>query len=235
MSSHRFLFYCPEATPSSSQVVLTREEHHHLSRALRCRPDDITFVTNGRGLILECRIASVGRASTTAVVESVVEERHSDRELVLALGAIRKDKFEQAFEQCVELGVTRCLPFVSEKAHAKGYTQSFLGRLRKIAVAAIKQSFRPFLPDVGEAVPFDELVQAARQMPRVVVGRQGAPPAFSDAKTSTLAVVGPEAGLTDTELAALESAGAEFAGVSSNRLRSETAAVALIAALWRGD
>lgn len=235
MPSHRFLFYCPEATPSSSQVVLTSEEHHHLSRALRCKPDDTVFVTNGRGLMLECRVTSVGRSTTGVEVVSVAEELHSDRELVLALSAIRKDKFERAFEQCVELGITRCVPFVSEKALAKGYTQSYLGRLRNIAVAAIKQSFRPFLPHVGGPIPFEELVQAARKMPRVVVGRQGAPPAASDANTSTLVVVGPEAGLTDPELEALERAGAEFAGVSSHRLRSETAAVALVAALWRGD
>jgi 16S rRNA (uracil1498-N3)-methyltransferase len=235
MPSHRFLFYFADATPSSSEITLTGEEHHHLARALRCKPGDTIFVTNGRGLILECGVVSIDRSITIAEVASVVEERHSDRELVLALGAIRNDKFEQSFEQCVELGITRCVPFVSENAHLKGYTRRYLGRLRKIAIAAIKQSFRPILPHVGDPMTFDELVRAARKMPQVVVGRQGSPSVRLEAEADTLVVVGPEAGLTEAELAALERAGAVFAGVSSHRLRSETAAVALIASLWRRD
>lgn len=184
---------------------------------------------------MECRVASVTRSTTAAAVASVVEERHSDRELVLALGAIRKDKFEQAFEQCVELGITRCIPFVSKNGHLKGYAPRYLNRLRKIAVSAIKQSFRPFLPCVDDAVTFEELARTAQKMPQVVVGRQGSPPVDLRVDADTLVVVGPEAGLTDAEFAALEAAGASFAGVTSRRLRAETAAVALVASLWCGD
>jgi 16S rRNA (uracil1498-N3)-methyltransferase len=118
-SSHRFLFYCPDASASSESVALTGEEHHHFARALRCKTGDTLFVTNGLGLILACRAATVGRSLTTAVVVSVVEERRADRELALALGTIKKDKFEQAFEQCVELGITRCIPFVSATSPLK--------------------------------------------------------------------------------------------------------------------
>jgi len=235
MSSHRFLFYDADTGPQSTAVTLSGDEHHHLAHALRCSPGEAVFVTNGRGLILECRVSEVARTTTVAEVVSVVEDNPPEHELVLALGTIKKDRFEQAFEQCIELGITRCVPFVSGKANIKPYSSKFLVRLHKIAVAAIKQSFRSYLPQVGETVTFDTLVSAARKIDRVVVGHWAAPPPRTRGKESTLIVVGPEGGLTDAEVKALTDAGAETAGVSPHRLRSETAAVALVGAMWGGD
>jgi len=235
MPSHNFLFYSPDADASSRTVTLTGEEHHHFARVLRCGPGDTLFVTNGRGVILECRADTVGRSSTVTEVSAVAEDHEAQRAFVLALGTIKKDKFEHAFEQCVELGITRCVPFVSENTQVKKYSQKFLERLHKIALSAIKQSFRSVLPHVGEPLDFDGLLGVARLMPRVVVGRQGAPPPERSGGEDTIVVVGPEAGLTEAEFDALADAGASFAGVSSRRLRSETAAVALAASLLCED
>ena len=235
MSSHRFLFFDAGTRADSTIVTLTGDEHQHLAYSLRCAPNDVVFVTNGCGLILECRVQAVARSATVAGVVAIVENHPPGPERILALGTIKKDKFEHAFEQCAELGITRFVPFVSENARLKAYTGRFLSRLRKIGVAAIKQSFRSVLPAVDAPVTFEELLEMARSMPRVVAGGQESPhpPAF-DAQ-DTLVVVGPEAGLSAAEVQSLEDAGARFAGVSPHRLRSETAAVALVAAMWRRD
>jgi 16S rRNA (uracil1498-N3)-methyltransferase len=237
MSSHRFLFYNSDLAAASATVTLSGDEHHHLAHALRVSSGDILHVTNGRGLIVECCVEAVGRATTVAEITSVVADEPPEPELVLALGTIRKDKFERAFEQCVELGITRCLPFVSENAQGKAYASKFLSRLHKIAVASIKQSYRSYLPHVGEPMPLERLVSVARRMTRVVVGHRPAPPVRSRRADGedTLIVVGPEAGLAQGEIEALVDAGGELAQVSDHRLRSETAAVALVAATWRND
>jgi 16S rRNA (uracil1498-N3)-methyltransferase len=193
------------------------------------------FVTNGCGLILECRVQAIARSATVAEVVSVVENHAPGPERILALGTIKKDKFERAFEQCAELGITRFVPFVSENARVKAYSGRFTSRLRKIGIVAIKQSFRSFLPVVDDPVSFEELLTMARAMPRVVVGGQDAPNPASFGTDDTLVVVGPEAGFSAAEEKSLEDAGARLAGVSPHRLRSETAAVALVAAMWRDD
>ncbi len=236
MLSHQYLFFCEDASSSSPSVTLTGGEHHHFARALRFKAGQALFVTNGRGLILEGRAATVGRSSTEVDVTSVVEDAPPRREIVLALATIRKDKFEQAFEQCVELGITRCVPFLSQNSHWQRYTSRYLDRLHKVAVAAIKQSFRSHLPHVCEPVAFGNLVRITRSAPNAIVGRQGAaqaprPPAGED----VLVVVGPEAGLSDQEFELLTAAGASPAAVSSHRLRSETAAVALVGAVGGDD
>jgi 16S rRNA (uracil1498-N3)-methyltransferase len=235
MSPHRFFFYDADIGVASTTVTLAGEEHHHFAHALRGAPGEIVYVTNGRGLVVECRVEVVERAKTIAGVVTVVEDSPPEHELVLAMGTIKKDRFERAFEQCVELGITGCVPFVSGNAHLTSYPAKFSNRLRKIGVAAIKQCGRSFLPHAGEPVTFEELLSGARKMTRVVVGQRGAPAVARSAEADTLVVVGPEAGLTDGEVKALEEVGAELVSVSPHRLRSETAAVALIGAMWRGD
>ncbi len=235
MSSHRFLFFDAGSRPDSTTVTLTGDEHQHLAYSLRCAPNDVVFVTNGCGLILECRVEAVARSATVAGVVAVVENHPPGPERILALGTIKKDKFERAFEQCAELGITRFVPFVSEHARLKAYSGRFMSRLRKIGIAAVKQSFRSVRPAVDDPVTFEELLVTVRAVPRVVVGMQESPPPPPFGEQDTLVVVGPEAGLSAAEAKSFEDAGVRFAGVSPHRLRSETAAVSLVAAMWRGD
>jgi 16S rRNA (uracil1498-N3)-methyltransferase len=96
----------------------------------------------------------------------------------------------------------------------------------------MKQSGRAWLPEVHDACTLGALAERAREYERVVVADADAPrlPNGAGAR-ATMAVVGPEGGLTDAEIARLVAMGAERASVSSHRLRSETAAVVVMAAL----
>lgn len=232
MTSHRFLFYSRDVTKASSAVELRGEEHRHLARVLRCRVGEETYVTNGAGLILRCRAQSVGKTLTKLEVVSVEEAREPEPAFILALAVLKKDKFESALEQCVELGITRCVPFIARASRLKNYSQNYMSRLDKVALAAVKQAFRPFLVAVDDPVDFNGLIGLCKNVDRVVLGDQGAPPPSPRRRgENVMLVVGPEAGLTDEETEALKRAGARTASVSPFRLRAETAAAALVAVL----
>jgi 16S rRNA (uracil1498-N3)-methyltransferase len=237
MNAHRFLFYDPAASGESLKVTLLDEEHHHFIRVLRHKEGQRFYVTNGQGLIAECEALEVTKDHTRAEMKDIVSDIPPVAQFVLALGVIKKDKFEQAFEQCVELGITGCIPFVSSNTQVKhGYNKQFLARLDKIALTAIKQSFRAWRPGVVEPVSFDKLVAIAGRTRRVFVGEEGAPPVEArDPMENTMVIVGPEAGLSHAELRALKGEGGVPAAVTKGRLRSETAAVAMIAEVAGGN
>ena len=234
MSSHRFLFYVSSAERDSQTVTLEGDEHHHLHRVVRLSDGDETYVTNGRGLIVRVRIESVSRARAELVcLESVCDVPRPPR-LTLALALLRKERFAVALEQCVELGITDCLPFGSSRCHVRQYAPAFLGRLRRIAATAMKQSFQAFLPEVNVPVSVDALAGSLPDYACAMVGAAEAPP-VTPVGGDRIIIVGPEAGLDGDELAALRAAGAVTVSVSANRLRSGTAAAALAAALASSD
>jgi 16S rRNA (uracil1498-N3)-methyltransferase len=153
------------------------------------------------------------------------------------MSLLARAHFEVAVSQCVEVGVTDVVPVVAEKCHVTKWSKAAATRVERVAIAAMKQSGRAWLPSVHDARTLVTLASevAAGRYGRAVVGDAGGP-ALSDAARAgdVLAIVGPEAGFTDAEVAHLVKAGAERASLSSHRLRAETAAVVLVAALARG-
>ena len=127
------------------------------------------------------------------------------------------------------MGITRCLAFVASRSHVREYSDTYLDRLRKIALSAMKQSFRCVLPSIEDVVAFDRFFTRHRN----TGSRWWAPPGPAAAGHPLLIVVGPEAGLTTDEVDRLEAAGCVLHSVSVHRLRSETAAAALTGALLR--
>ena len=128
----------------------------------------------------------------------------------------------------IRLSVLVNVPFVSANAQVKRFGTGTLERLQRVVLSAMKQSFRAHLPTVHTPVEFGELVARARETENVFVGDQAGPRIDAGIKGDALVIVGPEAGLDERETAVLADAGAVAVAVSNHRLRSETAAVALM-------
>lgn len=236
MSAHRFTFHLPSLSADAPAFELTGEEHHHLARVLRLAAGETVAATNGRGLLVEAQLTAVDKSKSGARVVRVLQDHAPARRIVLAMSLLPRAHFEVAVSQCVEVGVTGVIPVLAEKCHAKVWSKAVALRVERIAVAAMKQSGRAWLPSIGDARTLASLAGeiASGRYGRVVVGDAGAPALPSGAHGGdAMAVVGPEAGLTDAEVARLVAAGAQRASVSSHRLRAETAAVVLVAALSR--
>jgi 16S rRNA (uracil1498-N3)-methyltransferase len=222
---HDFVFFVPELQSESEGAELTGDEHHHVSKVLRMSPGEVVFATNGAGLIVRCVIEGIDRGATRLSVDDVIEDQPAGSGLILALAVLKKEAFELAVKQCSELGVTHFTPFVADKSHLKKYSQTYLERLRRIALSAMKQSFRSVLPTIDGPLSFEALLARVADCGSVVVGDADAPLlAGTIVPRPDLIVVGPEGGLTDTEYRQLDEAGCRRVAVSAKRLRSETAA-----------
>jgi 16S rRNA (uracil1498-N3)-methyltransferase len=97
-----------------------------------------------------------------------------------------------------------------------------------VAAEALKQCRRSHLPEIGTALGIDAVAAPGRRL--IVADRAGGPAAPGRPQPTTI-VIGPEGGLTDDELAALDRAGAHRVRLAGPILRIETAALAA-AAVW---
>ena len=211
-------------------VVLEGDEYRHLARVLRVPVGENAYVTNGRGVIVRCRVEEVDKRCARLRVTGVEADRSRKPVTTLALACLKRDAFERAVEQCTELGISAIVPFTTQKTHLKEYSTGFIERLERIALSAIKQSFQSTLPEIRTVIPFDGVLEHMRQSSAVLVGDEHGKPVESvPVDGSRLIVIGPEGGFTTSEHEQLAAAGAEFVSVSRFRLRAETAAAAITA------
>jgi 16S rRNA (uracil1498-N3)-methyltransferase len=233
MSGHTFFFYSDDLVPSDATVWLTGDEHFHLARVLRMSPGDSIRVTNGRGLIVSAEIESVGAKRTRATVSKVEHNRPEPVPLVLALGLMPHAHMDVALAQCVEAGVTAWVPIITERSHVRRKVERNDARFTRVAVAAIKQCGRAWLPHIEASVDARDLVSRFGSFPRVVLADPDATDAVdvAAAPVATLALVGPEAGFTGSEHSRFVAAGAHPVRLSAHRLRAETAALVIVSML----
>lgn len=233
MPAHNFFFYSPDLVPDDPAVWLTDDEHFHLARVLRMEPGDQVRITNGRGLIVTADIVTIGTKRTHTQVSTVEDNRPEPVPLVLALGLMPHARMDAALAQCVEAGITGWLPIVTERSHVRRVVERDDPRWMRVAIAAIKQCGRAWLPALEGSVDARNVIAKFGAFDQVLIADPDAKDLIDmhAAPVSTLALVGPEGGFTTAEHERFATAGARPVRLSAQRLRAETAAVAIVAML----
>jgi 16S rRNA (uracil1498-N3)-methyltransferase len=175
-----------------------------------------------------------------------VATREPETPRVVVVQAIPKgDRGELAVEMLTEVGVDVIVPWAASRSVAvwRGDKQAkALARWRATAREAAKQARRWWFPEVTEMVTTEQVVRLLGNASVPVVLHEAASGPLADlpvpGRGEIVIVVGPEGGISDDELAAFATVGAEPVRLGSSVLRTSTAGVAATAALlarsrWR--
>ena len=217
---------------NGKSIIIKGDEYLHLTKVLRKKKGDIIFVTDGELNVYEC---SVDDIKSSEIICSILNHRHNVYEpelsLTLCLCLLKNhDRFEFAVEKAVEMGVHAIYPVISEfTINKSGLSDSKIKRLNKIALSAMKQSQRCYLPEVFNAVSFKELDGISKDFKNKITMYE-----FEDAankinsrilKNKCLLLIGPEGGFSKQEILQLKSSGWKTFSLGARKLRAETAAV----------
>ncbi len=225
------LFYAPDFTPPTH--TLDEQESKHCIRVLRLGTGDTLYITDGRGAMHRCRIVAPDPRRCTVEVE------HTDPDydrlpyrLTMAVAPTKNaERFEWFLEKATEIGVTEIVPIATEHSERRGYKPERGG---KILAAAMKQSLKAFRPRLAPLTPFAELLArpaAGRRLiahcgpARSAAGKRHLAAAIRPGEEVTVAI-GPEGDFSAAEIDAALAAGFEEITLGTQRLRTETAAVA---------
>lgn len=194
--------------------------------ALRLRDGDAVGLVDGRGCRATGVIVQTGRQIDVEVRR--VEQVERARDVTVAIGMLdHRDRMEFAVEKCTELGVRRIVVLDCVRSQRHGVR---LDRLVQKAEAAMVQSGQAWLPEVTGPVTVEAFCATLTPEVHVVVGDQfGASP--TPVALPAVVMVGPEGGFTDDELAMIASHDPLRWCIGTERLRTETAAVVLTAAV----
>jgi 16S rRNA (uracil1498-N3)-methyltransferase len=230
-------FYTAQTLVLHQPVVLEQAPSHHLLKVLRIQAGDSVLLFNGDGkeyqAILE---SSEGKRAILGI--SCATDRHRESRLRVSLGQgiSRGERMDLVIQKAVELGVKEITPLWSRRSQVQLSGQRLDKRLshwRGVIQAACEQSGRVRLPVLHQAVDLAEWLGAAAHGVLGIILDPEADTTLQEIEpaSSVQVLVGPEGGLEHNEVGAAVAAGFRRVRLGPRILRTETAALAALAAL----
>ncbi|MBL7982395.1 MAG: 16S rRNA (uracil(1498)-N(3))-methyltransferase [Flavobacteriales bacterium] len=220
------LFHCPDL--DTDLVQLPEEEAHHATSVLRLGQGVRVGLLNGRGMRVEAELEHVGRREVTArVVERISVPLERKHRIHLAVAPTKQmERYEWFVEKAVEIGVDRITPLVTARTER---AKLRIDRLDRVAISAMKQSQRAWLPTIDELTPLADLLK--RELPAQryfgwCEGEHTSLMQYYSGNADVLVLVGPEGDFTNTEADLLREHRSAAVSLGAARLRTETAALA---------
>lgn len=225
-------------------VVLDGPEGRHAGGALRVAAGETIRVGDGRGVVADCVVTTTSPGRVEAEVVSRADIPRSSPQVTVVQALPKSERSELAVELATEAGADAIVPWQAARCVSR-WTGPKVGKGRtkwaNAARAAAKQSRRAWEPEIGDLVDSTALVALVSSAIRdgasvLVLHEEGAIP-FADAvaagpvDSDIVLVVGPEGGVSDTELDALTEAGARTVVLGPQVLRTSTASAVALGAL----
>lgn len=220
--------------------ALPAQAGEHVARVLRMTAGDALALFNGDGHDYAATITAVGKREVSVRVDASERvDNESPLRLTLAQGIARGEKMDLIVQKATELGVARIVPLQTERSEVKldaARAEKRLIHWRAVAESACEQSGRAFVPEIVPALPLEAWL---RDLPaddgalRLALLPEGTVRAreLSFPASGGVLVVGPEGGLGERDVGALNAAAFRGLRLGPRILRTETAGLAALAAL----
>ena len=240
-------FYIEGCGGVGLEVRLKPEDAKHAAQVLRMqRGEEFYAIGEGGGRFL-AELCEVSKEGCTALLREALPDNEAELRVTVYQGLPKADKLELVTQTLTELGAARLVPVKMERCVVKlndKDAQKKQERLQKIAREAAKQCKRGGCLEVAAPQAWKQLRDQMAAHDLVLVpwedaqgfGMKSAHAAFPEAKDIGI-VIGPEGGMSENEVRALEELGAKQITLGPRILRTETAAIAAatMAMLLWGD
>jgi len=235
VSTHRF--FLPPASFSAGEVQFGQEATHQIVRVLRLRRHDEVIALDGTGMEYVVRLEELQPTVTGSISERRANQAEPRTHVTLYLGMLKAAKFELVLQKGTEIGVSRFVPILTERAVAAEPAAARQRRFDTIVSEAAEQSGRGRIPEVGTPLAFGDALTQATGI-KILLWEDEHTTGLGDIPLEVGAPVnlfiGPEGGFSITEVALARDAGAAVASLGRRILRAETAAMVVAALVLAG-
>ena len=231
--------YAPCALAPGALLSLRDTAAHHLARVLRATVGDHVIVFND-GVEFSAVIARIDKHGVTVKLETgSAVDRESPLTCVLAQAISSGERMDMTLQKAAELGVRAVQPLYSERSIVRLDAARAVKRLehwREVMISACEQCGRNVVPAVAHPQSVIEWLGAlpARRHDelRILLSPQAAQRLADLAQPAdTILLAGPEGGFTEVESTLAHARGFIALKLGPRVLRTETAALAALAAL----
>ena len=223
---HRF--YVPEV--SGDTCKLSEEESKHCIRVLRLKEKDAVDITDGKGNRFKAVIENANPKACLLRITEHHKEAAPLWELNIAVAPTKNiARMEWLVEKLTEIGFIKLIPI---ECHTSERTVLKTERLKKIAIEAMKQSGRVYLPQIEELISFEDLINRSKTfkgtnfIPHCNNSDRKALTSIYKKGENALIIIGPEGDFTKDEIQLALENGFIPITLNEHTLRTETAALA---------
>jgi 16S rRNA (uracil1498-N3)-methyltransferase len=233
-------FYVKHEDIGSHGLILRGDESKHLVCVMRKNIGDRIFVTDGNDTMYEAVVVEYGKTDVRCDIAAMHRKyNESSLDVTLAVSLLKNPaRFDYLVEKATELGVRTIIPLLSERTIPQHEKHD---RLEKIALAAMKQCGRSWLPRIQSLQKYELVVGSSSHWQLKFIPHEktdslqtiSSELKLHDDVHSVLIIIGPEGGFSDDEVAFAEHNGFKLISLGSRRLRTETAALVTMAELLK--
>lgn len=233
-------YYTDKKNISDNSLVILDDESKHLIKVLRKSRGKDIYVTDGERNIYKSVITAICKDAVKCdIKEKLYNVNEPEIQVTLYQSLLKNpSRFEFVLEKATELGAYEITPLISHNVINK--EQDKQNRWQSIALSAIKQSQRCYLPKVNHPLNITDAIKfpgknylkiiadersfvnsiCADELKRLTTGKR---PVFL--------LIGPEGGFTQEEIEISVKSGFTLLSLGERKLRSETAAIAALSVI----
>lgn len=213
---------------------------NHLKNVLRMSVGDKVTVCDGEGKVYPAVITSFDDEGVTlSLGEGVPSGGEFPFPVAVYQCMPKGEKTDLVIQKSVELGATEIVLVMSERCVARPDEKSMekkLLRYRKIAESAAAQCGRAIVPEVRGLVSYEDALKemSFAEVPLLCYEGSDVRPLKKLLPALPRAIaflIGPEGGISEKEVALAKTYGIKLCGLGSRILRTETAALFVLAAI----
>ncbi len=240
MSTNPRLFVDASLSQGAS-LTLERDQAHYLVSVMRRQPGDSVRVFNGRDGEWRAVLASAGKREARLEIAERLRAQSVPPPLTLYFAPVKKARTDFIVEKATELGARAIIPVLTRRTNAERVRTD---RLSALAREAAEQTERLDVPDIGEPVKLEALLDAWPEGQRLIFcDETGGVPmlealqavregALQPLETWSI-LIGPEGGFAPEEGERLRALpGVLAVSLGPRILRADTAAAAALT-LWQ--
>ncbi|OFY85549.1 MAG: 16S rRNA (uracil(1498)-N(3))-methyltransferase [Bacteroidetes bacterium RIFCSPLOWO2_12_FULL_35_15] len=223
------LFYTPDITTNT--YLLNEEESRHAIRVLRLHIGDKIQLIDGKGGLYVAEIIDDNQKHCSVrITDTKTEFLKRDWYLQIAIAPTKNmDRLEWFIEKATEIGINEISLINCNKSER---TIVKAERLNKVAISAIKQSMKAYLPKINDVVDLKKFIISTKDFDgqKFIAhchDREILPhiKTFYKSKENVIILIGPEGDFSIDEIKLALENGYKEISLGESRLRTETAAL----------
>jgi 16S rRNA (uracil1498-N3)-methyltransferase len=243
------IYFIQSESIQNNRIILSGDLAHHLRDVLRCEAGETVELVDEKQARYRTELTQVTKQKIVAsILQKNEKPAPSGPSIFLAQAVLKGDKMDWVIQKAAELGVNTILPVVTERTIARPRAEREahqIDRWRKIAKEASQQCGRSDIPMVRTVVSLDALLknppdaslklipweQEQKPSLKAVLAEANLRAPAGQWDNSMIVLIGPEGGLTPSEVERARKTGWISVSLGPRILRAETAGLAVIAIL----